>query len=137
MRHWIVWDEELGFLGSAVYNSVIAMCCCVYDVLSTFKFFLMEVVGMKRWFVLICVVVLASCQTLEQSLKSVDSALAVVNSGTARNISALTSSKDPSEALKQSLQQRSEYYKQNKTVYNRPEVTGSRWWRIYVYYSQR
>jgi len=89
------------------------MCCCVYDVLSTFKFFLMEVVVMKRWFVLICVVVLASCQTLEQSLKSVDSALAVVSSGTARNISALASSKDPSEALKQSLQQRSEYYKQN------------------------
>jgi membrane-bound lytic murein transglycosylase C len=89
------------------------MCCCVYDVLSTFKFILMEVVVMKRWFVLICVVGLASCQTLEQSLKSVDSALAVVNTGTARNISALASSKAPSEVLKQGLQQRSEYYKRN------------------------
>ena len=68
---------------------------------------------MKRWFILACVVALASCQTLEKSLRGVDSALAVVNSGTAKNISAITSSKDPSEALKQSLKQRSEYYKQN------------------------
>ena len=68
---------------------------------------------MKQWFVLICVVVLASCQNLEQSVRSVNSAFAVVNSGTARNISALASSKDPGEALKYSLKQRSEYYKRN------------------------
>jgi membrane-bound lytic murein transglycosylase C len=68
---------------------------------------------MKQWFVLLCAVVLASCQTLEQSVRSVNSALAVVNSGTARNISVIASSKDPSEALKQSLKQRSEYYKRN------------------------
>ena len=68
---------------------------------------------MKQWFLLICVVVLASCQNLEQSVRSVNSAFAVVNSGTARNISALASSKDPGEALKYSLKQRSEYYKRN------------------------
>lgn len=68
---------------------------------------------MKRWVVLASVAMLASCQTLEKSLKSVDSALAVVNTGTAKSISAIASSKDPSEALKQSLKQRSEYYKQN------------------------
>jgi len=68
---------------------------------------------MKWCFVLVCVMALASCQNLEKSLRSVDSALAVVNSGTAKNISAIASSKDPSEVLKQSLHQRSEYYKQN------------------------
>lgn len=68
---------------------------------------------MRRYFILTCIVMLASCQGLEQSLKSVDSALAVVKSGTARSISTIASSDDPSEALKQGLQQRSEYYKQH------------------------
>lgn len=68
---------------------------------------------MKRWLVLISVVAIAGCQTLEKSMKGFDQALAVVNSGTAKNITAITSSHDPGEALKQSLQQRSEYYKQH------------------------
>jgi len=57
--------------------------------------------------------VFTSCQAMEQSLKQVDNALGVVNSNTARNISAVAISKDPSEALKQSMMQRSDYYKQN------------------------
>lgn len=68
---------------------------------------------MRRWYVLACVALLASCQTLEKSLKSVDSAIAVINSGTAQNIKSIASSDDRSETLKQSLKQRSEYYKQN------------------------
>ena len=74
---------------------------------------LKEVMIMKRQLVLFSVVALASCQTLDQSLRSVDSALAVVHSGTAKSITAITSSHDPSEALKESLHQRSEYYKQH------------------------
>ncbi|MBU0673958.1 MAG: DUF3393 domain-containing protein [Proteobacteria bacterium] len=66
---------------------------------------------MKWWLLLVCSLALASCQSLDQSLKNVDSALAVVNSGTARNIAAIATSKDPSAALKDTLQQRSEYYR--------------------------
>ncbi len=68
---------------------------------------------MKWGLVLACAALLASCQTLEKSLKDVDSAIAVINSGTAQNLSAIASSDDPSEALKQGLKQRSEYYKKN------------------------
>jgi peptidoglycan lytic transglycosylase C len=68
---------------------------------------------MKRWLVLICAVVLTGCQDLEKSMKGFDDALAVVNSGTAKSITAITSSHDPGEALKETLQRRSEYYKQH------------------------
>jgi len=50
---------------------------------------------------------------MDQSLKSIDSAIAVVNSGTAKNISAIASSKDRTDALEQSLKSRSEYYKRH------------------------
>ena len=68
---------------------------------------------MKRCLILISVVALASCQDLEKSMKGFDQALAVMNSGTAKSITAITSSHDPSEALKQSLHQRSEYYRRH------------------------
>jgi membrane-bound lytic murein transglycosylase C len=67
----------------------------------------------KRLLIVACAVLIANCQTIEQSLKRVDSTFGVVSIGTAKNISAIVTSKDPSEALKQSMKQRSEYYKQN------------------------
>jgi len=61
----------------------------------------------------LCVAMSTGCQTLEKSLKQVDDAIAVIDSGTAQNITAIASSDDPGDALKQSLKQRSEYYKQH------------------------
>lgn len=67
----------------------------------------------KWWIVTASLLPLAACQTLEGSLKSADNALAVINSGTVKNLTQIASAQNPSDALKQQLKQRSEYYKEH------------------------
>ncbi|MCC6207547.1 MAG: DUF3393 domain-containing protein [Gammaproteobacteria bacterium] len=67
----------------------------------------------RVWWVPVCALLLAGCQTLEKSLKQADAIIGAVNTGTVRNVSAIASSDDPGDALKQQLKQRSEYYKQH------------------------
>jgi membrane-bound lytic murein transglycosylase C len=68
---------------------------------------------MWRWWMVAGALLLVSCKTLDESLNKVDKVLAVASSGSVQTMATLARSDDPSAALKQSLKQRSEYYKKN------------------------
>ena len=65
----------------------------------------------KRWLLVGCVVLLASCQTLDKAMKTADSAMDAVNTGTMKNLAQIATSDKPSATLKQEAKQRAEYYK--------------------------
>ncbi len=66
-----------------------------------------------RLIILIGVLGLASCKTLDKTLDTADSALSVARSGTVKSITAIAKSDDPSKALETAAKQRGEYYEDN------------------------
>ena len=64
-----------------------------------------------RWVMMGGVLPLTGCQTLDKAMKTADSAVNAVNTGTMRNITQIARSQDPASALKQQAKERGEYYK--------------------------
>lgn len=64
-----------------------------------------------RWAVMGGVLLLAGCQTLDKAIKTADSAVNAVNTGTMRNIAQIAGSQGPADALKQQAKERAEDYK--------------------------
>jgi membrane-bound lytic murein transglycosylase C len=58
-------------------------------------------------------VLLTSCESLDKTLNSADSALKAVNTGTVKGLAQIASADDPNAALKQAAKQRGEQYKDN------------------------
>ena len=65
----------------------------------------------KRWLLVSSMVLLTSCQTLDKAVKTADSAIDAVNTGTMKNLAQIASSDNPSTTLKQEAKERAEYYK--------------------------
>jgi len=65
----------------------------------------------KRWLLVGSVVLLTSCQTLDKAMKTADSAMDAVNTGTMKNLTQIATSDKPSAMLKQEAKERAEYYK--------------------------
>ena len=65
----------------------------------------------KRWLLVSSMVLLTSCQTLDKAVKTADSAIDAVNTGTMKNLAQIASSDNPSATLKQEAKERAEYYK--------------------------
>jgi membrane-bound lytic murein transglycosylase C len=65
----------------------------------------------KRWLLVGSIVLLTSCQTLDKAMKTADSAMDAVNTGTMKNLAQIASSDQPSATLKQEARERAEYYK--------------------------
>jgi membrane-bound lytic murein transglycosylase C len=66
-----------------------------------------------RYMLVAGAVLLSACQSLDKAIKTADSAVNAVNTGTMKNIAQIASSQDPSTALKQEAKDRAEYYKRH------------------------
>lgn len=64
-----------------------------------------------RWTVAGAALLLAGCETLDSAIKTADSAVNAVNTGTVKNITQIASSQDPGAALRQEAKDRADYYK--------------------------
>ena len=56
---------------------------------------------------------LSGCETLDSAIKTADSAVNAVNTGTVKNITQIASSQDPAAALRQEAKDRADYYKRH------------------------